>query len=138
MHPTPELRVEPPAAQRIQKSQTDRRHCRRARSGGRVHLCLLLDGGEASGARPHRPRARRVREVEPARRRCSGVPSALSEGDLSRSAARGEAQSGALRAASTPPPHPASRSRERDRKSTRLNSSHANISYAVFCLKKKK
>src|SRR3712207_9295604 len=31
-----------------------------------------------------------------------------------------------------------SRSRGRDRKSTRLNSSHANISYAVFCLKKKK
>src|SRR3712207_8524770 len=28
--------------------------------------------------------------------------------------------------------------RVRDRKSTRLNSSHANISYAVFCLKKKK
>src|SRR3712207_7043502 len=28
--------------------------------------------------------------------------------------------------------------RGRDRKSTRLNSSHANISYAVFCLKKKK
>src|SRR3712207_7924383 len=27
---------------------------------------------------------------------------------------------------------------EQDRKSTRLNSSHANISYAVFCLKKKK
>src|SRR3712207_8054602 len=26
---------------------------------------------------------------------------------------------------------------KRDRKSTRLNSSHANISYAVFCLKKK-
>src|SRR3712207_7878164 len=30
------------------------------------------------------------------------------------------------------------RQRDRDRKSTRLNSSHANISYAVFCLKKKK
>src|SRR3712207_7765893 len=28
--------------------------------------------------------------------------------------------------------------RTTDRKSTRLNSSHANISYAVFCLKKKK
>src|SRR3712207_8338321 len=28
--------------------------------------------------------------------------------------------------------------RPQDRKSTRLNSSHANISYAVFCLKKKK
>src|SRR3712207_8483596 len=31
----------------------------------------------------------------------------------------------------------ARRDRPRDRKSTRLNSSHANISYAVFCLKKK-
>src|SRR5947209_14076014 len=30
-----------------------------------------------------------------------------------------------------------SRDPARDRKSTRLNSSHANISYAVFCLKKK-
>src|SRR5438552_14681092 len=30
------------------------------------------------------------------------------------------------------------RSRKRDRKSTRLNSSHQIISYAVFCLKKKK
>src|SRR3712207_8461694 len=29
------------------------------------------------------------------------------------------------------------RQAQRDRKSTRLNSSHANISYAVFCLKKK-
>src|SRR2546427_7994380 len=29
-------------------------------------------------------------------------------------------------------------SRNRDRKSTRLNSSHSQISYAVFCLKKKK
>src|SRR2546427_8586141 len=32
----------------------------------------------------------------------------------------------------------ASRERVRDRKSTRLNSSHSQISYAVFCLKKKK
>src|SRR3712207_9000224 len=32
----------------------------------------------------------------------------------------------------------ASNVRPQDRKSTRLNSSHANISYAVFCLKKKK
>src|SRR5947209_18447735 len=42
-----------------------------------------------------------------------------------------------------PPPLPGPRKRPRragsgrDRKSTRLNSSHANISYAVFCLKKK-
>src|SRR2546430_16589868 len=37
--------------------------------------------------------------------------------------------------------HPRARSallRIRDRKSTRLNSSHSQISYAVFCLKKKK
>src|SRR3712207_7242495 len=40
-------------------------------------------------------------------------------------------------AARTPPPRPGSRT-PGDRKSTRLNSSHANISYAVFCLKKKK
>src|SRR5215217_9235186 len=32
----------------------------------------------------------------------------------------------------------AGRTSRADRKSTRLNSSHANISYAVFCLKKKK
>src|SRR3712207_7321012 len=47
-----------------------------------------------------------------------------------------------------PPAHPRSNVRagpgeplhriRRDRKSTRLNSSHANISYAVFCLKKKR
>src|SRR5947209_11104497 len=33
---------------------------------------------------------------------------------------------------------PVGHDRYTDRKSTRLNSSHANISYAVFCLKKKK
>src|SRR5947209_12156688 len=33
---------------------------------------------------------------------------------------------------------PGERCASTDRKSTRLNSSHANISYAVFCLKKKK
>src|SRR2546429_2042345 len=33
---------------------------------------------------------------------------------------------------------PVARRRARDRKSTRLNSSHGYISYAVFCLKKKK
>src|SRR2546430_12310674 len=33
---------------------------------------------------------------------------------------------------------PCGRSRRQDRKSTRLNSSHSQISYAVFCLKKKK
>src|SRR2546430_13117041 len=37
-----------------------------------------------------------------------------------------------------PPPTAPSRSTLPDRKSTRLNSSHSQISYAVFCLKKKK
>src|SRR3712207_8581719 len=37
-----------------------------------------------------------------------------------------------------PPARRVRRALRRDRKSTRLNSSHANISYAVFCLKKKK
>src|SRR2546430_13724347 len=39
----------------------------------------------------------------------------------------------------TPTPTPTTRPspRPRDRKSTRLNSSHSQISYAVFCLKKK-
>src|SRR3712207_8949180 len=35
------------------------------------------------------------------------------------------------------PSAPPRSARRQDRKSTRLNSSHANISYAVFCLKKK-
>src|SRR5699024_12642984 len=35
-------------------------------------------------------------------------------------------------------PHGARHPRAQDRKSTRLNSSHVSISYAVFCLKKKK
>src|SRR5690606_40349914 len=41
------------------------------------------------------------------------------------------------RAAPTSPPTPAPPPSSRDRKSTRLNSSHVKISYAVFCLKKK-
>src|SRR2546422_8400499 len=45
-----------------------------------------------------------------------------------------------LRHSSIPPGQPPQRALERfrDRKSTRLNSSHGYISYAVFCLKKKK
>src|SRR3712207_8857746 len=50
----------------------------------------------------------------------SAVPSALMISQISAGRAAGSAK------------------RWRDRKSTRLNSSHANISYAVFCLKKKK
>src|SRR3712207_8336490 len=55
--------------------------------------------------------------------------------------ARAEGARGARRPAREPPdPEPPRRRplSAGDRKSTRLNSSHANISYAVFCLKKKK
>src|SRR5690606_39341675 len=47
-------------------------------------------------------------------------------------------EGGPPRQASTTPARSAARAPERDRKSTRLNSSHVKISYAVFCLKKKK
>src|SRR2546430_7412572 len=51
-------------------------------------------------------------------------------------------QSFLRRAADTGPPLPGNKHVEgrkiKDRKSTRLNSSHSQISYAVFCLKKKK
>src|SRR5262245_64052641 len=59
--------------------------------------------------------------------------------ELLRAVARGggaRSHAGLLR---TPRAAPDARERgERDRKSTRLNSSHLGISYAVFCLKKKK
>src|SRR3712207_7458425 len=56
---------------------------------------------------------------------------------------RGRPAAAAGRARRGPPPggdaeRDARPARAGDRKSTRLNSSHANISYAVFCLKKKK
>src|SRR2546430_7250702 len=58
---------------------------------------------------------------------------------------RNRSRSRAFHKASPPPPHwPNDRRRSfsdsgnRDRKSTRLNSSHSQISYAVFCLKKKR
>src|SRR3712207_7162617 len=60
--------------------------------------------------------------------RCLEVPLRIERGDGKPVAARGEVDLGRRRAR---PGH------DEDRKSTRLNSSHANISYAVFCLKKK-
>src|SRR3712207_9168581 len=67
---------------------------------------------------PHRARLERGSSRKP--RRSRPAPSSKALAPLA-------ASGGALRAAL-----------QRDRKSTRLNSSHANISYAVFCLKKKK
>src|SRR5439155_15570227 len=69
------------------------------------------------------PRSSRARSPATARL-ASAAPSGYSPASPSACAIR------AHRAGTTPP--------ERDRKSTRLNSSHVAISYAVFCLKKKK
>src|SRR5688572_32511468 len=71
--------------------------------------------------RRHDPRARRGPEDARARRRAGGLPQEARE----RQAGAGRQRSGHAGGVE-------------DRKSTRLNSSHSQISYAVFCLKKKK
>src|SRR3712207_8478418 len=58
----------------------------------------------------------------------------LHRGDPPRDRGGGSAAVQVVRRSCISPGHPGGL----DRKSTRLNSSHANISYAVFCLKKKK
>src|SRR3712207_7863682 len=73
----------------------------------------LIDGVESQAEQRHAGRRQRLREVE---RR---LPTELQQ-------RRQELAGWRLGA------------RHLDRKSTRLNSSHANISYAVFCLKKKR
>src|SRR3712207_7546098 len=66
------------------------------------------------------------------------------EGDAPRTARREEAARSSVGGGPAGAVGAAARARpgggrlRQDRKSTRLNSSHANISYAVFCLKKKK
>src|SRR3712207_7022346 len=71
--------------------------------------------------RPRRRSASPDQRSGPHRADPPGTPSLVSR--LRRAARRGGAEGRARK--------------EQDRKSTRLNSSHANISYAVFCLKKK-
>src|SRR3712207_7049345 len=73
--------------------------------------------------------------------RCAGFPELLAAGDLSAVAAALPDELDALPQADTRTSSTDANARTTahlDRKSTRLNSSHANISYAVFCLKKKK
>src|SRR3712207_7190169 len=85
-----------------------------------LHDALPISGGEDEGAHPQR-HVQRGREAE------------LDGRTVERAVERGE-------------DFPVAVGQQRqdtgeehlDRKSTRLNSSHANISYAVFCLKKKK
>src|SRR2546422_3577666 len=82
--------------------------------GGRHDRAGGAEGGNAAGggARPRRGQAPRARRGE------------LREGNHADSEGRGPARGDDVA--------------QGDRKSTRLNSSHGYISYAVFCLKKKK
>src|SRR5258707_5859204 len=107
------------------KSSDDADLCR----GGHSR-CARIRGGAGGGlgcAKHHWARQRRNCCAGQRRNRCAGAYNP---------AARGSQKGAAVWLSSG--------SRERccgvlqDRKSTRLNSSHANISYAVFCLKKKK
>src|SRR3712207_6853563 len=77
-----------------------------------IYTLSLHDALPISVRAPRAPPPPRPSATRPQRRRSVGAPTAPHPGD-------------------TGP-------RGSDRKSTRLNSSHANISYAVFCLKKKK
>src|SRR3712207_7708720 len=76
--------------------------------------------------RPSSPTARTSRAPRPTAR---WRPTGAYEGRGRRRVLPERARPGARRVGAPPG--------GRDRKSTRLNSSHANISYAVFCLKKK-
>src|SRR2546430_5605642 len=60
------------------------------------------------------------------------------EGGVGHDPSKKTAQAKSKSAADGPSGRPTRRVRRADRKSTRLNSSHSQISYAVFCLKKKK
>src|SRR3712207_8586303 len=88
-----------------------------------LHDALPICG---EGRRPERTVARRRvrRQPDPDRARLRGRP--LLHAPRRAGPARDRPVLGSVR------------TRVGDRKSTRLNSSHANISYAVFCLKKKK
>src|SRR5438445_8380128 len=81
-------------------------------------LFLIIRRPPRSTLFPYTTLFRSLRSCPPLRRALQGVPRT----------SRRPAPVGSHRTKST----------RADRKSTRLNSSHANISYAVFCLKKKK
>src|SRR3712207_7319530 len=84
-------------------------------------LFRSVDGTNADDLADWRPGARAAAEL--------GVRSPLAELGFTKAE---------IRALSARRQLPTAHQPSADRKSTRLNSSHANISYAVFCLKKKK
>src|SRR6266487_7154034 len=124
-------------------SLSPRRPCgRRGRAGTRPRSRRRGRPPATTSARPGRSSSARAR-VLPRRR---GPAEAARDGDAvpCRHSSVGDSSYSALHAC--PPTVSACAARsgrtasssQRDRKSTRLNSSHPSISYAVFCLKKKK
>src|SRR3712207_7233134 len=84
-------------------------------------------------SRPTVDHRRHADEVEGAPHGGSVAMAAHEDGDVTRSERHRRRSAGVDRHGDALRP----RGQQPDRKSTRLNSSHANISYAVFCLKKK-
>src|SRR5690606_41960082 len=75
--------------------------------------------------------------IDPCQEQSGGEPEGVGEPDLPRGPPAGGRGWPGRPARRWPRTRPVP-GRDRDRKSTRLNSSHVKISYAVFCLKKKK
>src|SRR3712207_8670649 len=90
-----------------------------------------LRGSGPGDRRPPQPLPAR----RPGGRAAHGPPAPRARRALRRQVLRGAGEAPGILRPWTCSTNPAPRA---DRKSTRLNSSHANISYAVFCLKKKK
>src|SRR3712207_3162276 len=87
-------------------------------------LCRSVGAPIGSCSHPGRPRERRAAVHG---RRRAGAPSAHGSSSCLRPSPRAHQSDSRS--------HAEGRAASRDRKSTRLNSSHANISYAVFCFK---
>src|SRR5690606_10677587 len=111
-------RDDPPA--RTRRGHRHSRGDRRTTFGVRVRAAGVLGWTREDDSQPPGPRPPAARRPPLPRQRAVGVRPVRPGGAAD--------PGGALR-----PP-----AQQRDRKSTRLNSSHVKISYAVFCLKKKK
>src|SRR5437899_8431087 len=96
-------------------------------------------GSLKTDAKPHLTQLT-IHELVDAYRAGSTTPTAATEAYLARIAAHDDKVGGYLtvtREEALAQAHAADERYRKDRKSTRLNSSHLGISYAVFCLKKK-
>src|SRR2546428_3474968 len=103
-----------------------------------VNLVLVGEGEEEIGS-PHFPQIVRRPEVLAVLRKCSGIYMPSAEQDLDGKVTMTLGAKGVIECELVSSGEKWGRGpRKEDRKSTRLNSSHDQISYAVFCLKKKK